>query len=978
AIDDLLIDGTQTVTVTATATAHADGTDTVDVTDDDIAALTVAIAAASISEADGPAATTATVSRNSDATNALTVTLSSSDTAEADVNATVTIPAGWTGVTFDIDAVDDALLDATQTVTITATAAAHADGSDSIDVTNDDIAALISFTRQNPAASPTNADILVFRATFDNDVSNVDAGDFAVNGSTTANVTAVSANSASSYDITVSGGDLAGYNGAVGIDLAPAQDIADFLGSALPGGEPTTDETYTVDNIAPTLTSFTRLDANPTSADSLTFRATFDETVTGLDAADFAANGSSAAVTGITGSYDISISGGDLAGLNGSVGLDLAGGQNITDLAGNALPAGEPATDETYTIDNSAPSLSSFTRRTPFNATTNANVLEFRAIFDEDVQSVAAADFVINSTSTAAVAGIVVTTASVYDITVSGGDLAGFDGSIGLDLAGGQDITDLTGNALPAGEPGTDESYIVDNRAPALTGFTRETPATSLTNADILIFRATFDESVINVDTTDFAVAGGSTAGIAAVSANSASSYDVTVSGGDLASFDGTVGLNLAGGQNIADIIGNSLPGGEPATDETYTVDNTAPIADGAGPYVANIAQSITFDASGSSDANGIVLTEWDFDNDGSYDATGTTAPHSYAVDGNRAVRVRVTDNAGNTAFTITTVTINSDPNPVVPGVVDAATDAFVVSRDGSDVVITRGGVEVLRQALASITTLTINGTADDDDCSIDFGGGDPIDGITFTFNGGLGADSLTISGSFTTQIFTYTDSDATGFAGNVDLDSSTVNFTGLAPVTGGNSVNTLINLPAGTANTDAELANSATPGFMEITGSTFEDTSFPNPTGSLVITINHSADLLTVSGFDPAFAVPLTIQGIGSATMTATDVTWTGTVGIAGTFTAAPATGTLTLSGLITGGSTFSKSGAGTAIITAGNNYTGSGTTAVLAGTLLITNPSGSATGNTNVSVSSGANFGGSGSILGGLSVDGSVAPGE
>ena len=68
-----------------------------------------------------------------------------------------------------------------------------------------------------------------------------------------------------------------------------------------------------------------------------------------MTADDFVINGTTA--TGVLGgsgsAYTLTVSGGDLAGLNGTVGLDLAGGQDITDAAGNALPAGEPATDET-------------------------------------------------------------------------------------------------------------------------------------------------------------------------------------------------------------------------------------------------------------------------------------------------------------------------------------------------------------------------------------------------------------------------------------------------------------------------------------------------------------------------------------------------------------------------------------------------------------------------------------------------------
>ncbi|WP_158520982.1 choice-of-anchor Q domain-containing protein [Fuerstiella marisgermanici] len=136
-VDDTIVDGTQTVTFTATATAHADGTDTLDVTDDDAAALTLSIADASISENGGT--TTATVTRNTDTTNALTVTLVSNDTSEAAVIGTVTIAAGQTtSPAFNITGVDDTIVDGTQTVTITATATAHADGTDTLDVTDDD------------------------------------------------------------------------------------------------------------------------------------------------------------------------------------------------------------------------------------------------------------------------------------------------------------------------------------------------------------------------------------------------------------------------------------------------------------------------------------------------------------------------------------------------------------------------------------------------------------------------------------------------------------------------------------------------------------------------------------------------------------------------------------------------------------------------------------------------------------------------
>ena len=121
--------------------------------------LTVAIVDASVSENGG--STTATVSRSGDTTAELVVELSSDDTGEATVPATVTIAAGQsTSPVFVITGVDDALSDGTQTVTITASVAAggYSNGSDTLEVTDDEpapaYATYIDFgTASSPVAS---------------------------------------------------------------------------------------------------------------------------------------------------------------------------------------------------------------------------------------------------------------------------------------------------------------------------------------------------------------------------------------------------------------------------------------------------------------------------------------------------------------------------------------------------------------------------------------------------------------------------------------------------------------------------------------------------------------------------------------------------------------------------------------------------------------------------------------------------------
>ena len=135
AVDDALLDGTQTVIISGSANGYFAADGTVDVLDYETVIL--AIAAATVSENDGASATTATVQRsNTDNTSELIVTLASSDPSEATVPTTVTIPGGSASVTFDIDAIDDDLLDGTQTVVISLTASGYESGSDSLDVSD--------------------------------------------------------------------------------------------------------------------------------------------------------------------------------------------------------------------------------------------------------------------------------------------------------------------------------------------------------------------------------------------------------------------------------------------------------------------------------------------------------------------------------------------------------------------------------------------------------------------------------------------------------------------------------------------------------------------------------------------------------------------------------------------------------------------------------------------------------------------------
>ena len=235
----------------------------------------------------------------------------------------------------------------------------------------------------------------------------------------------------------------------------------------------------------------------------------------------------------------------------------------------------------------SPPTLTTVALRNPATALTNADSLVFRVTFSEAVSNVDTADFVVTGGTTGTATNVALVSPGVYDVTVSGGNLANFNGTVGLALkstGGGATIQDMAGNALTNfTTTGASASYTEDNTAPTLTTVALRTPATALTNADSLVFRVTFGEAVSRVDAADFVVTGGTTGTATNVALVSPGVYDVTVSGGNLANFNGTVGLALkstGGGATIQDTAGNALTNfTTTGASANYTEDNTAPTA---------------------------------------------------------------------------------------------------------------------------------------------------------------------------------------------------------------------------------------------------------------------------------------------------------------------------------------------------------------------------------------------------------------
>ena len=484
---------------------------------------------------------------------------------------------------------------------------------------------LASIERYNPAAENTDSQTLVYKVTFSENVTGVDTDDFVLSSGSTGNTT-TTANSVTSisgsgsvYYATVS----ASTDGTYNLDLVSSgHNITDAAANPLTGTIPTTgtDHTYTVNTIpadatAPTLASIERYNpaAENTDSQTLVYKVTFSENVTGVDTTDFTLSpGSTGNGTGsgqftqtrtpaITIPYDqivtdtILVTGSGIA-TSVSVAVDIAH-QYVVDLKVDLIvPDG---TVQTLHDRPSGPANINQTYAPDFGSVSIAGnwTLQMHDDYSADDGILNSWTLTVNHDSdTATHVTSISGSGDVYYATLS----AVHDGTYNLDLvSSGHNITDAAANSLTGTIPtsGTDHTYTVstipaDVTAPTLASIERYNPAAENTDSQTLVYKVTFSENVTGVDTDDFVLSSGST-GNTTTTANSVTSisgsgsvYYATVS----ASTDGTYNLDLvSSGHNITDAAANSLTGTIPTsgTDHTYTV-NTIP-ADATAPTLASI-----------------------------------------------------------------------------------------------------------------------------------------------------------------------------------------------------------------------------------------------------------------------------------------------------------------------------------------------------------------------------------------------------
>ena len=85
---------------------------------------------------------------------------------------------------------------------------------------------------------------------------------------------------------------------------------------------------------------------------------------------------------------------------------------------------------------------------------------------------------------------------------------------------------------------------------------------------------------------------------------------------------------------------------------------DAVPVADAGPDLSAQTGQQVCFDGSGSTDDVGITLYEWDFETDGTWDASSVTACHTYNTEGTYNATLWVIDTAAQTDTDTAAVTV--------------------------------------------------------------------------------------------------------------------------------------------------------------------------------------------------------------------------------------------------------------------------------------------------------------------------------
>ncbi len=219
-----------------------------------------------------------------------------------------------------------------------------------------------------------------------------------------------------------------------------------------------------VDTYPPSVNSIERVGSSSTHASSVDFTVTFSESVIHVDATDFSlqttgsVSGSiSASIAGSGSVYTVTVNG--ITG-EGTLRLDLNPFTDIVDASDNGNSSGYSG-GQVYTIDATAPTVSSIARLNPVGPSTTLSSVIYRVTFSESISGLDVNDFNLVSTGTAtgSIASVSAANGNAIDVTINA--ISG-DGTLGLNLkSSGTGIADAAANPISGGFTG--EVYTINH-----------------------------------------------------------------------------------------------------------------------------------------------------------------------------------------------------------------------------------------------------------------------------------------------------------------------------------------------------------------------------------------------------------------------------------------------------------------------------------------------------------------------------------
>ncbi|MFT5129620.1 MAG: hypothetical protein ACI8W8_003245 [Rhodothermales bacterium] len=185
-------------------------------------------------------------------------------------------------------------------------------------------------------------------------------------------------------------------------------------------------------------------------------------------------------------------------------------------------------------------------------------------------------------------------------------------------------------------------------------------------------------------------------------------------------------------------------------------------------------------------------------------------------------------------------------------------------SGNSYEIVSDASGTVIASQVVSLTNSLDIDGAGTADTLTVDFSNGNPIIDSFTDWSGAVGADTLQFTnGSFTLVYY----SQVGPGAGYVEFDGDRITYSGLAPVVDTTAaVNRQFRDDAGSG--DIRMTQGPGAGHTTIDdnvgGARFEQVTFANPTGSLLVHAQGSADriIANATAANGLFGIAVTING--------------------------------------------------------------------------------------------------------------------